>query len=319
MSMNRVHSLDYLRIVLAVGVVFVHAGLMSGYRAPLALMIGNGMLNLIIPLFSVLSGFCLYLTHEHGKARKWLGALIVVYLLWSAFYAPVWIRQGDVSIRMIMGYAHLWYVAWLIIDGALMFLLIGLGRRTGTGLMPLIALAVVLALLGTVNGYMHYWLNIGVEPEYLHRGVVVMFPYMVLGYVIGRRTWRRGRACWPEARLLWPVAVVLLALKMGEAYLRQDPGFSLLSTEMPNLPLLEGGVTLAIFLALLRTDLPQPSVDLSYLSVMIYFLHMFVLLVMLYLGVRNVWIGTVAGIAVPVFVAVALRQMWGRFARTSSG
>jgi surface polysaccharide O-acyltransferase-like enzyme len=88
--MERIHSLDVLKLIIACGVVWAHAMLMTNQGAELAYLFGQGLVRTVVPTFAVVSGFLFYFTLERGKAQVWLARLALFYLFWCAVYLPLW-------------------------------------------------------------------------------------------------------------------------------------------------------------------------------------------------------------------------------------
>lgn len=308
---HRIHSLDYLKLLLAIGVAFGHAILMQNQVKPWSYLIGMGLLRGLVPTFAAISGYSIYVTQKRGKLDAWLKGLIAVYLFWMAFYLPVWFRDmsgfEQVLQTLVFGIMHLWYIAGLVLALPLMLATLWLGRKTGTGIWPMLGAALILALAGSGLAFWSYLVS--PLPLDLHRnGITVIFPFAAAGYAVAMLVDQRGREALPSARALWLAMILLGALKLGEsAIVMQIYGVSIRT--LPDLPFLAIPFALLMFLAFLRLDLPRAPVNLGLWSASIYFLHILMILIARHFGIMSIWATTLLGIIVPILLAIAFEKV----------
>lgn len=318
--MRRIPSIDYLKLLLAAGVVLAHSILIQNNIVSWSFLIGNGVLRSLVPAFSVLSGYCLYVTYQRGKARKWILGLIMIYVFWTIFYMPLWIRSvtgvSDVMRNLVWGPMHLWYVAGLIVAGLFLIALLRLGDRLGWGLWPALVLALALALVGSINAYRAFFFYPDMPLEYYRNGLTVIFPFSAAGYAIASYVDRRGLDALPRAGVIWALVAVFFALRLAEAVYAMRYGIS--PRSLPEFPLFAYPAALLLFLGFLRTNLPQPTQNLSLWSASIYFLHIFVIVVIRHFGSNSLALYFVAGVTVPVIVAVGFERIMP-YLRRSAG
>lgn len=324
--MNRIASLDYLKLWLAVGVVIAHAILFQdfGKVSPVVMkwefLLGNAFLRSLVPTFSVLSGYCFYVTHQRGRGRKWILELLALYLFWLAFYMPLWMR--DVSdwrdALWILGFGpiHLWYVSGLILACFLLVMLLRLCTRRGLGLWPILGLAALLALSGSAGAYWSFLGDHRIPVEIVRNGLTVVFPFVAVGYAIAGFVDRHGRDALPRPGVLWALTAVMFALKMAEAIYATRYGVK--PSALPELPLVAYPAVVLLFLSVLRMDLPMPRRNLSLWSASIYFIHIFIFVGLSRLGLDNIVIRVLAGVLIPIALARALERAVTRSRRQGS-
>lgn len=314
--MRRIHSLDYLKVLLAIGVVFGHAILIQNQLVPWSYVLGNGLLRSLVPTFSILSGYCFFVTYSRGRAGKWLAGLILLYLFWIVFYAPIWANRDTTAAEvlrvLLLGTMYLWYIAGMIVDAALLVGFLRLGERTRTGTWPLRIAALACALVATVLAFWSFWREPGLPMDVLRNGATVIFPFFAVGYLMAGRVCDHGLDSLPRPRTLWLIVAALFALRLLEAYLgMRTYGVSLHA--FPELPFLSYPAAILLFLAFLRTEIPEAPVNLSLWSASIYFLHIFLILFLRHFGIETLWAYVISGVAGSVLVAVAAQRLLPMF------
>lgn len=315
--MGRIHSLDYLKLLMALCVALGHSGVLTAEVTVTKFVIGNGILRNAVPVFSLVSGYFLYAIILRDKGRAWLRKAIwlysfwfLTYLVWALLVAPPWLVPDVSGLRPVLslyvwGYLHLWYVIGLFVAGLMVFTALWLGRISEWGHRPLIALAVICAVLGCVMQY----LSISeVWPIATHRyrnGVFIIYPFVAIGYLLARHVATEGLGSLPRLRLMAPVAALSLMLMMVEVWLvARHYGIGIEQfTEIPAMAYLCAPAILVLFL---RLDLPRPTLNLGYLSASIYFLHAMVEVSAGEAGVTNHYVIFALGVAIPGLVALLL-------------
>lgn len=314
--MSRIYSLDYLKFLLACFVAFGHSGLIQNHLTVASFVFGNGILRNAVPVFSVVSGYFFYMAVTKGKALVWLRRVLILYLVWMAFYAPVWMdyvsSPRDFARTLVYGYMHLWYVIGLFVAGCLMVALLRLGRATGLGRKPMVLAAALCALAGII---MEYLIVTGVYDIPVHRyrnGLFIIFPFTAIGYMVASRVSHHGLESLPRAATMWKIALLCVLAMVLESWIVAmiwspvERSF----LEMPATSLAAGA---AIFLLAVRLEMPRPMVDLGFLSAAVYFLHVAVELFVAQNGVRNEWLIFLLGVAVPIAIGLVFRQIMGLF------
>lgn len=306
--MPRVPALDYLKILLASGVILAHALLISNHVTYWSFIVGLGVLRSIVPTFSVISGYFLYSIYKKGKLPAYIKRLALLYLFWTLFYAPLWLRD-DQSLRHIAGvfvngFQHLWYVVGLLVAAFIAAAMLALGRRTGAGNRPLAIAAVVCATGGILLNYVAFFTMPELPMEFYHNGVFIIFPFVTMGYFIADRIDHRGMESLPAMGILIAATLVVVVLKLIEAdIVIRHEGLSM--NFFPEFPILQYLMALTLFLAFLRMKLPQARVDLGYYSAIMYFLHIGLQAGAMHVGFTRWWMLFLIG-AVGSIVAAAV-------------
>ncbi|MBA4349886.1 MAG: hypothetical protein C0427_01400 [Rhodobacter sp.] len=307
--MPRIHSIDVLKLIIAAGVVWAHATLLTLQGGAVAYVLGQGLVRTVVPTFAVLSGFLFHSTFHHGRARGWLIRLGLFYLIWTALYLPVWWPQDPtlsaVVQELVFGPIHLWYMAALmlaLVTLRVVLLLAGDDRR---GRWWLMVLGLVFLLCGTALQAVGFFHEAGVSLHAWRNGMFFEFPFVVIGYLVADRIRRRGTDWLPSARQAWSILGVLALLRLGEAGLSLHL-FGLSIFAPPEFPFLSAAFSLMVLLVALRTNVPSLPVNIAFLSMMIYFLHFIVLLGAIRFGVTSVWALMALGMGLPMLAGGAL-------------
>lgn len=308
--MQRIHSIDLLKLIIATGVVWAHAVLLSQHFGVPSYVFGQGLARTVVPTFAVISGFLFHSTLHHGRARGWLIRLGVFYLFWVALYLPLWWLEAptvlSVLADLVFGPLHLWYMAALML--ALLFLravLLLAGEDAQKGRRWLMWLGLICLLCGTTLQAVDFFTDITLSINVWRNGLFYEFPFVVIGYLVADRIRRRGMGWLPSATRAWAVLSVLALLRLCEAAVSLHL-FGLHTVAPPDFPFLLVAFALTVLLVALRTEIPRLPASIAFLSMMIYFLHFFVLMVALHFGLTQVWLMMVLGVGLPALAGAVL-------------
>lgn len=310
--MSRIHSLDYLKLLLAVLVAFGHSGWMQAHASVGMFILGNGILRVIVPLFSIVTGYFLYHSLERGKALLWLGRLLALYALWMVLYLPFWIGAvtGTVSLikMLIFGYFHLWFLSGMIIGGAAIVILRHLSRWAGlrSEVRPIIAAAVICALIGLGLQYLNLSMGGALGQRKYQNGLFFCLPFLSMGYLWARVVADRGVDALPSGRVaLWlsVTGMALLAFEAYELFLRSGMGATL------EIPISSYIAVPGLFLLALRLRMPEPPLQLDPLYVQIYFMHVMTRTLATHLGIRDLAGLMFFGVVVPAITAIVFDRL----------
>lgn len=207
-------GVDFLKLVLALMVVGIHANPFVILGRPVQLATGEGLYRLAVPVFLIFNGYFLQGAITAGRGWGYVRRALQLYVIWMLIYLPVaWPLWASLdlwpAIRMaIFGYWHLWYLSALAMAASAAVLLrdwssAGLLRLAG-GLFA--AALVLLAVMSA--GLWKPWPVIFTDPLPPLRNAVVMgLPFLLLGVVIRRE----GLAArWPRQTVLWACGAALL-------------------------------------------------------------------------------------------------------------
>jgi len=215
-------ALDWMRLALAMGIVFGHAGFLKDVHVPTYAAVSNGIGRIVVPFFLVSTGYFFQTVLARG-ITDWSARVLRLYLFWTAIFLPLVILLGEFSMAklgfyLVTGYAHLWFLPALLGAGVLLWLV-----RDWPG-PRLLRMAAGFFIAGIA---VQYSLNYIVGFENLtHRNAWIVlsrnflffgFPYMAMGYLMRRDGMFLH---WPPARL-WAVflaGVALIALEVWFNY-----------------------------------------------------------------------------------------------------
>ena len=315
--MPRLHSIDFLKLIIAAGVVWAHATLLSYQGGVLAYVIGHGLVRTVVPTFAVLSGFFFHSTLHHGRARIWLIRLGVFYLVWCVLYLPLWwpsvASPQDLVKELVFGPLHLWYMAALMLALLLIHGIQALSGDEQTGRRRLLSLALVFLFCGTALQSVNFFSGLSLSIHVWRNGIFFEFPFAAIGFLVADRIRRKGRDWIPATGVIWSVLIGLALLRLIEAAIGLNL-YGLSVSAPPEFPLLAMAFSAALLLAALRTPMRRVPGNIAFQSMMIYFLHFIVLVVALHLGFRNMWVLMGLGVGLPMLAGWALLVIgaWAR-------
>lgn len=310
--LRRIYSLDYLKLVLAVLVAFGHTSWLQSHPTPLAAMIGNGLMRLIVPLFCIVSGYFFHGAVARGDGMQWLRRVLVLYLVWMLVYLPFWLVQvhGLPSLikTLVLGYFHLWFMAGILLAG---FVIMALRRVTQllaprSEIRVLTVAAAICALTGVTLQYLHLLGDGGIGVRKFSNGLFMCFPYVAIGYLFARRAAIGGMAALPSRRLtLWGAAIGAVLI-MAEA---RNVQINWGTDAMLDVPLSAYLAAPALFLATLGTVMPAPGIRLDPISAAIYFMHVLGLILASRLGITHLAGMMFFAVVLPALIALALGRL----------
>ncbi|MBB4804983.1 hypothetical protein HNP38_000255 [Chryseobacterium defluvii] len=182
--MTRNLSIDLLKIVLAIFVVFLHSHLLRNSYPSLSYVLVNGLFRIAVPVFLIITGYYFYDVDTPGRLKKWSLRLFLLYLIWTVAYIPFW-KDGKHLSHILFGYHHLWYLIGTLFSGLILFAV--KKKRAGfllRSIFPLFSCGYILQLLGNL----HYFqgntdLVLNFFPVY-RNFLFVCFPFLTLGFLI---------------------------------------------------------------------------------------------------------------------------------------
>lgn len=307
--MTRIHSIDLLKLIVAIGVVWAHATLIVGNFSPAIYVFGQGLVRMTVPIFALISGFLFHSTFRNARIKGWLLRLLVVYLFWCLVYFPFW-RAEAASLtaileQLVFGPLHLWYMAALGIALTLLTVVIKLSHDDAQANRRLFWLAIAGMTLGSVLQLVDFFTPLSIPLNAYRNGLLLGFPYAAFGFLIARHVHRQGMAHLPGLGVLVALLLLLALLRMAEAWAALQ-GFGL--TLVPDFPPLALAFAITTLLVALRLDLPPAPVNLGFLSMMLYFLHMGVIFACLHFGLDDPTLLFLASAALPGLFGLAFLQ-----------
>lgn len=271
--MNRQSSLDLLKLVMAFMVIGIHTTFVKGFAGHL---LQQGVFRIAVPIFLLISGFYFSAVLEPGKIKKWVWRVLVLYVVWTTFYAYAWwpgfslSRENLVQIgrATILGYLHLWYLSALACAGILLYLT---HKWKSTTLLLLVAMTFVAGVAIQYAG--NYDLFGGTRIDrYLdrfdaHRNALFLcFPFLCIGYLIHRHSLHK-KISLTSAILLLLTGLTLLLTESSLNYFLQ--GKSVPIDNLLSLIL----ICPALFLFAFHFDLSIDGKTIALYASAIYFIH----------------------------------------------
>jgi len=187
LHMGRNLSLDVLKIILAIFVVFLHMNFLKQTSPLLSFTLVNGVFRIAVPVFLVITGFYFLHIDSPKKLGKWLFRTFLLYAVWMIIYISHWKDNEKLLLTVLFGYHHLWYIIGTFFSGILLFVL----RKQRNSV--LVFLAVFLFATGyavQVLGNLHYLRG---EPDevlndyLMYRNFLfVCFPFLTVGFLLNR-------------------------------------------------------------------------------------------------------------------------------------
>lgn len=307
--MPRIHSIDYLKLIIASGIVWAHVMMLSQQGGAVDYLIGQGLVRTVVPTFAVISGFLFHSTLQRGKAVRWILQLMALYAFWWLAYLLEWLPYvGDTRtmiLEAVFGPLHLWYVVALIVAAVMITLIHQVAGGGRTGRLALLWIAVLCLLIGTGLHAVHYFTDAHLSIHLYRNGPFLIFPYAALGYLMADRLSRLGDGWMPSLRTGCLILSGLAILRIAEAWLALIV-FGASYEAPPEFPLLAVAFSAMFVLVALRIRLPEPPVNLAFLSMLIYFLHFMVVVTLLNFGITRVFVLTALGVAIPAVLGVAM-------------
>lgn len=146
MPQPRHTAIEIGRLLAAVLVVTVHGRPFADLSPQLDFALSDGIARFAVPYFFVVTGY-FFADIQDGGARRWFARILILHLVWTALYTPLWIGRienpADILVVLFAGHAHLWYLPALLLGAALLLV----SARFDARITSVVALA--LYLVGT--------------------------------------------------------------------------------------------------------------------------------------------------------------------------
>lgn len=178
-------SIDILKIVLAVFVVCLHMHVLRDSDPSLSYVLVNGLFRIGVPVFLIISGYFFYFVDDASRLKKWSVRILLLYIIWSVIYVPLWKEDDNYFLNILFGYHHLWYLIGTFFSGLLLFAV----RKVNPKILILLILfffccGYVIQFLGNshyFDGEIDEILNL--FPSY-RNFLFVCFPFLGMGFLI---------------------------------------------------------------------------------------------------------------------------------------
>lgn len=196
--MSRNIALDILKLVMAFMVIALHARFLSESSQLAEFLTVNGLFRIAVPIFFIINGYYFYKIQNRADAKHWFTRVLVLYLVWMAFYAFFWLRVSEISVaemsklveKIIFGHHHLWYVSGMLVAAFMLYII----RHANSAI--LLSSCAVLFLVGVLIQYLgnyHYFDDNLIDKlfnkHWLHRNALLFaYPFFCIGYLINRHS-----------------------------------------------------------------------------------------------------------------------------------
>lgn len=304
--MNRNIALDILKLSMAFMVVGLHSSFLSDITTLGGYLISQGLFRIAVPVFLLINGFYFYYVVSKSSQLTWLKRVFILYVVWMTFYSYSWFYIPDFSLvgvgafvmHLVIGHHHLWYVSGMI--GAAL-LLITVHRFSSAFLVTSILLCffvgVSIQYLGNYNYFEgSYWGDF-MRLDWAHRNMLFFsYPFFCIGYLINKHSIHK-KITFKSVGFLTCFGLFFL---LGESYfnLNQeniDLSFDNLVSLLILCPF--------VFMLFMKLHVLGDSKNISLYSSAIYFIHPFILSILLHFTGFKATILTFAAILVSSLAA----------------
>lgn len=273
MDKSRNLSLDILKIILAISVVFLHSHFLKdvsiiGYYSTV-----EGLFRLAVPTFLIISGFYFFYIQNSNDLKKWVIRLGSLYLIWMILYSPLWINPNNIPKTLFIlfnGYYVLWYLIGALFSGVIVYYIRNFSKNIHIFLiLTLFSIGCIIQLIGNFhvfNGILDKVLNFNA----IHRNFLFFcLPFFLIGYLINKYE------IYKKLKISLSTLLILLSLVVLESNLNRifvsssenlDQIFSLLLASP------------ALFLYFKGKKLLGKTKNLASLSTAIYLIHPIILI-----------------------------------------
>lgn len=261
-------------------VIGQHAGFLSDFSSLGHYLAVNGLFRIAVPIFLVINGFYFYPLLSNNKQINWLKRVLILYIVWMLFYSYFWfsipgfsfLALAKLSLKIIVGYNHLWYISGML--GAAIILII-LRRLPSSFLLISIMLTFLSGVLIQYIGNYHI-LEVAIfdklfNNHWFHRNMLLFsYPFFCIGYLINKHS-LHNLVSFKSASFL---SILGLLILLGESYINyyqegRDGGFDNFLSLILACPL--------VFILFMKSNNSGKSKDIALYSSAIYFIHSFLL------------------------------------------
>ncbi|WP_064096173.1 acyltransferase family protein [Acinetobacter sp. SFD] len=212
-------SLDILKIILAVSVVFLHCHFLKNISNIGYFSTVEGLFRLAVPTFLIISGFYFFNITCLSKLKKWAIRLGLLYLIWMLIYSPYWLDLNNIPKTIYIffnGYYILWYLIGVLFSGFFVYLIRNLSTKIHIFLiLILFFMGCIIQLLGNLhilNRYLDEIFNMNA----VHRNFLLFcIPFFLTGYLINKYK------IFNKIEVNLPMLIIVLSLVVLESNLNR--------------------------------------------------------------------------------------------------
>lgn len=263
--MGRNLSIDILKIILALFVVFLHMNFLKETYPMMSFLLVNGVFRIAVPVFLVITGFYFFHIDTTKKLQKWLFRTFLLYVIWMLVYISYWKDNEQVWLTAIFGYHHLWYLIGTFFSGIILFYL----RNQKVILLSILGFLLFgIGYIIQVLGNLHH-----LNPEsdsllndyLLYRNFLfVCFPFLTIGFLINKL-----KIDFEKYKYPYVLVVFSLVMVVAEAYFN----YKMISSESTDILFSLIFVSPILFLYCQKIYFKTQSKVLASLSTAIYVVH----------------------------------------------
>ncbi|OTG99771.1 acyltransferase family protein [Acinetobacter sp. ANC 4973] len=187
--MERNLSIDILKVILAIAVVFLHTRVFYDLSTLLSHVFVQGIFRLAVPVFLVITGYYFFYINNIQRYKTWLKRIFILYAVWMVFYLPIWwTKSASYNFSVLYnGYYVLWYIQGVLLGGSVLYFCRNINaNKLFIGSIFLFLLGVTLQQVGNLHlfqGQMDAELN----TYTVHRNFLLMsFPFLTLGFLLNK-------------------------------------------------------------------------------------------------------------------------------------
>lgn len=183
-AVQRNSAVDPLRVLLAIFVIGIHTGFPDALQGEAKQTLVNGLYRTAVPIFSLISGFFFANAAHSGRGVVYLKRILILYAIWMVIYAPIYGPEITSLPHLLQlwffGYFHLWFLAGMVMAGALLLVLI----RWKVPIRGIVLIALILAAGGIVLQYLVLSKRLSLQLDLYRNGLFVIFPFFAIGYAL---------------------------------------------------------------------------------------------------------------------------------------
>ncbi|MCX8523675.1 acyltransferase family protein [Chryseobacterium formosus] len=263
--MGRNLTIDVLKIILALFVVFLHMNFLKETYPMMSFLLVNGVFRIAVPVFLVITGFYFFHIDTTKKLQKWLFRTFLLYAIWMLVYISYWKDNDQVWLTAIFGYHHLWYLIGTFFSGIILFLL---RNQKVILLSVLVFLLFGIGYIIQIFGNLHH-LNPKSDSllnDYLlyRNFLFVCFPFLTIGFLMNKL-----KIDFEKCKYSYVLVIFSVLLVVAEAYFN----YRMISSESTDILFSLLFVSPILFLYGQKIYFKTQSKILASLSTAIYVVH----------------------------------------------
>lgn len=278
MDRKRNISFDYLKLILSFFVVLIHMQPLPFSETTITMfdwLISNGIARVAVPCFFILGGY--YLLADRNM-MSYVKHLLIVYIVWCLIYLPYLDINRYFVFHLFWGYLHLWYIIALV-EGLLVLYVLKKIKVKDKYLF-IMSLALFFAGFFLERYFIKEDSLYGSNLLYVRNYLTIGIPFLFIGSIIKKYEKRLQEI---KASYLYAILAFFIIALFVESALSYSP-----DVWPPNFYISLLFVCPVLIICVLKksvySDIPDSSI--SKLSSGIYFIHLFIISVVMLLPIE---------------------------------